>query len=86
VLGNYTSIIDTGDAGGIGVPMDGDVLRAEIKGNIITIFKNGVAQKMVDVTPAGPVWPDGQPGMGFWPVDSSTPQNYGWKKFEAGIL
>ena len=85
-LGDYTSISDTGDPG-IGPPVDGDVLRAEIKGNIITIFKNGVAKQTIDVTAIpGTVWGSGQPGMGFWPVDSSTPQNYGWKKFEAGTL
>ena len=83
-LGDYTSISDTGDPG-IGPPVDGDVLRAEIKGNIITIFKNGVSKQTIDVTSIpGTVWADGQPGMGFWPVDGSTPQNYGWKSYQAG--
>jgi hypothetical protein len=85
-LGDYTGLLDTGDPG-IGAPADGDVLRAEIGGNTITVFKNGksVAQVNVNSIP-GTVWTDGQPGMGFWPVDSSTPKNYGWKSYEAGTL
>jgi hypothetical protein len=85
-LGDYTGILDTGDPG-IGAPADGDVLRVEISGTTLTVFKNGksVAQVKVDSIP-GTVWAAGQPGMGFWPVDSSTPKNYGWKSYEAGTL
>jgi hypothetical protein len=85
-LGDYTPIVDTGNPG-IGAPADGDVLRAEISGNIITIYKNGSSVKTVDVTSIpGTVWGDGQPGMGFWPVDGSTAANYGWKNYQAGNL
>jgi hypothetical protein len=76
-------MLDTGDPG-IGSPVEGDVLRAEIKGNIITILKNGVSKATIDVSAFGNVWTTGQPGMGFWPVDGSTPQNYGWKNYQAG--
>jgi hypothetical protein len=82
-LGLYTPMLDTGDPG-IGSPVEGDVLRAEIKGNIITILKNGVSKATIDVSAFGNVWTTGQPGMGFWPVDGSTPQNYGWKNYQAG--
>jgi hypothetical protein len=82
-LGVYTPLLDTGDPG-IGAPVDGDMLRAEIKGTTISIFKNGALKATLDVSSAGNVWADGQPGMGFWPVDGSTPENYGWKNFEAG--
>jgi hypothetical protein len=84
-LGVYTPLLDTGDPG-IGAPVDGDVLRAEIRGNALTIYKNGSVVNSIDVTSVGAVWADGQPGMGFWPVDGSIPENYGWKNFEAGAL
>ena len=86
-LGNYTPIYDPGP-GSIPVPQDGDVLRAEVAGNIIKVYRNGVqVGQNVDVSSiGGQVWSSGQPGLGFWPVDSSTPENYGWKTFEAGSL
>jgi hypothetical protein len=85
-LGNYTPLHDPGQ-GSMPVPKDGDVLRAQISGNIITVQRNGTTVATVDVTSAGgTVWNSGQPGLGFWPVDSATPQNYGWKSFTAGNL
>ncbi len=84
--GSYTAIYDPG-VGSIPVPRDGDVLRAEISGNTITVQRNGSTVATVDVTsPGGTVWSSGQPGIGFWPVDGATPKNYGWKSFEAGNL
>ena len=80
-LGDYTPLYDPG-LGSISVPADGDVLRAEITGNTITVYKNGsLVASVSDSTYA-----TGQPGMGFWPVDSSTPQNLGWKSYQAGNL
>jgi len=85
-LGDYSSLFN-GGVGSLPVPVDGDVLRAEIVGNVITVYRNGVAVKSVNVTSIGsPVWSAGQPGIGFWPVDSSTPANYGWKSYTAGNL
>ena len=80
-LGNFTPLYDPG-LGSISVPVDGDVLRAEIVGSTITVFKNGTAVASVsDSTYAG-----GQPGMGFWPVDGAIAQNLGWKSYQAGNL
>ncbi len=79
--GDYTVLDKKGR--GPGSPTEGDVLRAEIIGSVIRIYKNGslVATASEDAT-----WKDGQPGMGFWPVESSTPANYAWKSYEAGNL
>ncbi len=79
-LGNYTPLLDNVQ---IGPAAEGDVLRAEISGSIIKVYRNG---SLVATGPSDSTWADGQPGIGFWPVDSSTPQNYGWKTFEAGNL
>ncbi len=87
-LGSYTPLYDSGDPG-IGPPADGDVLRVEIRGNTLTVYKNGSIQPVntTDVTSAGgTVWSSGQPGLGFWPVDSATRQSYGWKSYQAGNL
>ena len=65
---------------------DGDVLRAEINGNVITAYKNGTLVMTQDISGQGTVWSTGQPGMGFWPVDSATPANLGMKSYEAGSL
>ena len=85
-LGKYTALYDPGDPG-IGQPNDGDVLRAEIRGDIIEVYKNGATVAVVNVTAlGGDVWKDGQPGMGLWPVDSSDPASLGWKSYAAGSL
>jgi hypothetical protein len=83
--GDYTPVYDPG-SGSMPVPKDGDVLRAEMSGNTITVKLNGSTVATVNVSSAGNVWTSGQPGIGFWPVNSATPQNYGWKTFEAGNL
>ncbi|HKQ25233.1 MAG TPA: hypothetical protein VJT81_12395, partial [Burkholderiales bacterium] len=83
-VGDFTPLYDPG-FGSIAVPRDGDVLRAEIVGNIITVYKNGSLVATADIF-GGNVWTEGQPGIGFWPVDGATPENLGWKNFEAGNL
>jgi hypothetical protein len=66
---------------------DGDVIRAKIVGNIISVFRNGTLVKAIDITNAGGTnWYSGQPGMGFWPVDAAVKENYGWRSYEAGDL
>jgi hypothetical protein len=85
-LGNYTPIYDSGDPG-IGPPADGDVLRAQIIGTTIAVYKNGKLVRTKNVTSiGGTVWSSGQPGMGFWPVDSAIKENFAWKSFQAGSL
>jgi len=72
-----------GEGGGPGRAVDGDVLRAEIAGNVIRVYKN---HRLVFVAPPDATWTTGQPGLGFWPISGSVPQRYGWKAFEAGSL
>jgi RNA polymerase sigma factor (sigma-70 family) len=81
--GNFTSLW-TGPAP---KPVDGDVLRAEIAGRVISVYRNGSRLATIDVTSqGGTVWSSGQPGIGFWPVDGALPDSFGWKSFEAGSL
>ena len=85
-VASYTAIHDAG-LGSLASPQDGDVMRAEIVGNIITVKKNGAVIGTVNVTSqGGTVWQSGQPGIGFWPVDGADPSKLGWKSFTAGPL
>ena len=79
-LGNYTPLLENVSPG-IGAPANGDVLRAEIVGSVIKVYKNGA---LVAAGPEDSTYASGQPGIGFWPVDSSTPMKLGWTGFEAG--
>jgi hypothetical protein len=79
-LGDYTPLLSaTGP--NIGPATDGDVLRAEITGSVIKVYKNGT---LVLTGPSNTTWSDGQPGMGFWPTPGATPTSYGWKNYTAG--
>jgi hypothetical protein len=80
-LGGYTPLYDPG-AGSISVPLDGDVLRAQITGDTITVYKNG----SLVATVSDSTYATGQPGMGFWPIDGATAANLGWKSYQAGNL
>jgi len=92
-LGGYTpSSVDGQD---IGIAATDDVLRAEIIGNILSVYKNTVLQASINITTdfagGGSVWSTGQPGIGFWPVPNGSPapvvlSSYGWKYFEAGNI
>ncbi len=83
-LGSYTQLNPVEP--NIGAPADGDVFRAEIFGSMITVRKNGTTVLVQDVSASGTLWSTGQPGVGFWPVDSSSPDKLGWKSFQAGNL
>jgi hypothetical protein len=78
-LGDYTGLARTT----IAPAVDGDVLRAEIIGSVIKVYRNG---SLVLTGPSNTTWTDGQPGVGFWPTDRGgvTSSSYGWKTFEAG--
>jgi len=78
---NYTELFC--DQGATGPAVDGDVLRAEIIAGVIKVYKNGVLRV---TTPPDTTWTSGQPGIGFWPVDGATKENYGWRSFTAGDL
>jgi hypothetical protein len=78
-LGNYTPL---GQSVGvnIGPAVNGDVLRAEIVGTQIKVYRNGsLVLSATDST-----WSDGQPGIGFWLRSGATPSSYGWDAFSAG--
>jgi hypothetical protein len=81
-LGSYTPLGGTYGPN-IGAAVDGDVLRAEIIGSVIRVYKNGT---LVLTGPSNTTWADGQPGIGFFPRSGATLANYGWKTFSAGTL
>jgi hypothetical protein len=80
-IGQYTALYDPG-VGSIPPPQDGDVLRAEISGNVIKVFRNGVQV----ATATDSTFTSGQPGVGFWPVDGADPNSLGWRNYSAGPL
>lgn len=81
-LGSYTPLKRVTGLN-IGAAVDGDLLRAEIVGSVIRVYKNG---SLVFRGATNTTWTDGQPGMGFWPKAGATLTGYGWKHFEAGSL
>jgi hypothetical protein len=80
-LGDYTPLGGI-DNSGPNMAVDGEVLRAEIIGNVIRVYRNG----SLVVTASDSTYTSGQPGIGFWPTAGSTLENYGWKSFTAGSL
>jgi hypothetical protein len=67
----------------------GDVMRAEIAGNTITVYKNGSLITTADITSiGGTVWTDGNPGIGHnsEDTDGSSNSHYGLTSFEAGNI
>ena len=75
-LGNFTLL----DSRSVGCS-NGDVLKATVRGNTITEFKNGAA--IFSVTDN--TYTNGSPGMGFYIQngDSSTNANFGFSSFSA---
>jgi hypothetical protein len=81
-LGQYTAL--AGIYGkNIGPARAGDLLRAEIVGDTIRVFRNGTFELAVSTLGT---WQDGQPGIGFWPKPGATMESYAWEWFEAGSL
>jgi hypothetical protein len=80
-LGNYTELASSrGPVSGNAA--DGDVIRAEITGGVIKVYKNGA---LALTGPNDTTWSSGQPGIGFWiRAPGTTIANYGWKSFTAG--
>lgn len=83
---DYTALLGVPSGPNIGAPVDGDVLRVEMRGSVISVFKNGALVASLSTT----TYTSGQPGIGFWPTTngtlSATPSSYGWKSFSAGPL
>lgn len=83
-LGSFDELWSTSP---VAAPADGDVFRAEIVGTNILTYKNSVLFHTTDVTAlGGTTWTEGQPGLGFWPIDGATPASEGFKNFTAGNL
>jgi hypothetical protein len=80
-LGNYAEVASSGRPVS-GNAADGDVIRAEITGGVIKVYKNG----SLVLTGSDTTWTNGQPGMGFWPKPGATIQSYGWRSYMAGSL
>jgi hypothetical protein len=80
-LGSYTELASShGPVSGAAA--DGDVIRAEITGSTIKVYKNGsMVLQGSDTT-----WTDGQPGIGFWPKPGTTIPAFAWRNFAAGSL
>lgn len=67
----------------------GDVVRAEISGNIITAYINGTSKLTADITAlGGTVFSSGAPGMGHNSEESGGADNnkYGFTAYSAGEL
>jgi hypothetical protein len=80
-LGNYKALAALPDSRR-NMAVEGDVLRAEVVGSVINVFRNGrVVLRAEDST-----YTSGQPGLGFWPLPGSTLSSYGWKAYSAGSL
>jgi hypothetical protein len=77
-LGGFTVLSGTGS--GSGILVNGDVIRAKIVGNTITVYKNGVSiLVVVDSTIT-----TGQPGMGFFVGAGGTQNKIGWSSWNCG--
>lgn len=80
-LGDFTLLSASGI--GTGTPVNGDVIRVEVRGNSIIVKKNGTqALSATDST-----WTNGNPGMGVFSrqVDDIL-ANFGWSSISAGDL
>ena len=83
-LGDFTYIGGGQGAGGGHKPVNGSVFKARIQGNIITTHLDGVLLQTADISAvSGPVWTDGNPGMGFYNGDSGK---YGFQSYSAVSL
>ncbi len=82
-LGNYTYMTPQGSGGGH-VPHDGDVFKAQIVGNTMTTYLNGVQLN----TATDSMFTTGQPGIGFYRGANGAGSigDYGFSSFTATSL
>jgi len=83
-LAGYTQLGDCSPDMPSAEAVDGDVLRAEITGNRVSVFRNG--KLVLTASDPNATWNDGQPGIGFWPTKGASLEGYGWRAFTAGSL
>jgi hypothetical protein len=81
-LGSFTVLPGSGT--GIISVKHGDVMRATIVGNLISVYQNGTLVR----TATDSTWANGNPGMGLFvrPGTGATPQHYCWSSFTAASL
>ncbi len=80
-LSDFTFLFD--QSGSQYIVLTGDVIRATIVGNVITVYKNGA--QIAQVTDSSPVT-SGNPGVGFWLRNLSQTGDattYGFSSFSA---
>jgi hypothetical protein len=83
-IGDFTYVGGGQGAGGGHKPVNGSVFKARIQGNIITTSLDGVVLQTADISAvSGPVWADGDPGMGFYNGESGK---YGFQSYSAVSL
>lgn len=79
---DFTPIDDNGTPIIPGGLHEGDVVACQIEGDAITAYYNGTSlQTTHDVT-----WTDGDPGVGFWKSQASTPGDLGFTSYSATAL
>ncbi len=79
-LGNQT--VQTPRLGSVALPTvsPGDVFKATISGNTITVFKNGV--QLISVTDNSSPYTTGKPGIGFDAGSVANGQAFGWESIK----
>ncbi len=84
-MGDFTELSGVGGVSGNGTltVRDGDEIRVDMIGNMLSLYQNGVFVASVDITrTAGAVWTDGSPGIGFdKSAGSGTYDAFAWKSF-----
>jgi hypothetical protein len=76
----------TSGSGGGGI-VDGDLIRVEVVGTVITVKKNGTSVLTYDTVSDGTKWSSGQPGIGLNPfTPNGDTTTAGWKDFACGNL
>lgn len=86
-LGQFTDLGslpgNDGTGPGMGGVVEGDVVRAEIVGSVIKIYKNGTL--VYTIKDPDNKWTDGNPGVGFFvrPGTGAVINDYAWNSFKA---
>lgn len=77
--GPVNDFTDMSANGALDALVDGDVIRAQIIGNDVKVYQNGVLKMTASPT----TWSDGNPGMGFF-ARTHDMTTFGWKDFITG--
>lgn len=80
--GPFGSYVELTRAASVPVPKTGDVYKATIVGNVITVYFNG-SQLM---RASDSTWTSGQPGMGFFIEPGASNSEFGFSRYVASSL